>query len=281
MKISQIYSQKKCTLSFEIFPPKGDLDILVIKSVLSELSTLCPDFISVTYSAGGSGKSNNTEAVASIIKDKYNINSIAHLTCANSSYEEITNTIKKFKEHGIENVLALRGDLIQGARTTDFSHAKDLIPLLKNEDICVGAACYPEGHVNCDSIEEDIMHLKEKQDAGADFFISQLFFDNSYFYKFLDKAISIGITKPVSPGVMPILSKSQISKMIFMCGASLPSEIIRLLNKYENDEVSLRKAGIEYAAKQIGDLMNNNVSGIHIYTMNQSDIAKSILSLLG
>lgn len=273
MKVSEIFKTKKQTVSFEIFPPKGDLSIKELSGILSQLHTLAPDFISVTYSAGGSGNSDRTATVASMVQNTYGMNAVAHLTCINSDKEQIERMSDKLKNEDIENILALRGDTIHGAKS-EFSHASDLIPILKEKGFCVGSACYAEGHISCDTPEKDWDYMKLKQDLGTDFFITQLFFDNTCFYKFLEYARKIGITKPIVPGIMPFLSQSQISRMIFMCGASLPSEIIRLLNKYSDNPDDLRKAGIEYAAHQIGDLLQNGADGIHIYTMNHPDIAR-------
>ena len=274
MKISEIYSSKKQPVSFEIFPPKGDLSIKELSDILSQLKTLSPDFISVTYSAGGSGNSDRTATVASMVQNVYSMNAVAHLTCINSDKEEIEKMSEKLLSEGIENILALRGD--KTGEKSDFSHASDLIPILKDKGFTVGSACYPEGHISCESPEKDWDFLKLKQDLGADFFVSQLFFDNNCFYKFLDYTKKIGITKPIIPGIMPFLSQSQISRMIFMCGASLPAEIIRLLNKYSDNPEDLRKAGIEYAANQIGELLGYGVDGIHLYTMNHPDIASFV-----
>lgn len=276
MSVSEKYNNK-CPISFEIFPPKGELDPATIGNVLDGMSRLAPDFISVTYSAGGGGNSKKTIELAGTIQKDYYIESIAHMTCINSSRDEVDSVIDSIVGAGIKNVLALRGDIVEGKAPTDFKYAKELIPLLKDRGICVGAACYPEGHVSCEDVEADVEFLKEKQDAGADFFLSQLFFDNSAFYRFMERAARHGITKPVSAGIMPILSKSQIMRMIFMCGASLPRDIILILNKYENDPESLRKAGIEYASKQIIDLIKNGTQGIHIYSMNRPENAAEIL----
>ena len=283
MKISEIHQKKGTdTISFEIFPPKGDFDLDTVRKLVGELSLLSPDYISVTYSAGGGGNSKNTIAVTSTVKSEFNMESMAHLTCINSSLQDIEVIMAQFKEKGIENVFALRGDLPEGAvPSADFKYAKDLIPLLKQNGFCVGAACYPEGHVQCESVEKDIYYLREKEQAGADFFISQLFFDNEHYFRFLEKARSAGVTKPIAAGIMPLLGKSQISRMIFMCGASLPSAIIRILNRYENNPDDLRKAGIEYAAQQIVDIMEYGDSSIHIYTMNHPDIAASQLEYIG
>lgn len=276
MSVNEKYNNK-CPISFEIFPPKGELDPATIGNVLDGMSRLSPDFISVTYSAGGGGNSKKTIELASMIQKKYSIDSIAHMTCINSSCDEVDSVIDSIVGAGIKNVLALRGDIVEGKAPTDFKFAKELIPLLKGRGICVGAACYPEGHVSCEDIDADAEFLKEKQDAGADFFLSQLFFDNSAFYRFMERSARHGITKPVSAGIMPILSKSQIMRMIFMCGASLPRDIIIILNKYENDPESLRNAGIEYASKQIIDLIKNGAQGIHIYSMNRPENAAEIL----
>ena len=280
MKISQIFQTVQTPVSFEVFPPKGDLGIETLKNVLDGLKNLRPDFISVTCSAGGSGNSNKTVGLAGMIRNEYGLNSVAHLTCLNSNLREIEIVIAEMKSAGIENILALRGDKVEGKSPADFLHAQDLIEYLNKDAFCIGAACYPEGHIECESMESDILRMKQKQDAGASFFISQLFFDNSYYYRFLEKARAAGITRPVTAGVMPFLSRAQISRMIFLCGASLPSAIIKLLNKYESSPEDLRKAGIDFAARQLFDLLSHGVDGVHIYTMNQPDIAEKQLEFL-
>lgn len=279
MKLSEKFQQGTPSVSFEIFPPKGDLSIKELSDILSKLCNLAPDFISVTYSAGGSGNSDKTATVASMVQNTYNTDAVAHLTCINSDKTEIQEMIDKFKSEGLENILALRGDCMGGGKT-DFLHASDLIPVLKDNGFCVGATCYAEGHISCESPEKDWEFLRIKQDAGADFFISQLFFDNTKFFEFLDHARKIGITKPIIPGVMPILSQSQITRMIFMCGASLPSSVIRLLNKYADSAEDLRKAGIEMATNQVLELLNNGVDGVHLYTMNHPDIAEFQMNVI-
>lgn len=268
--------KNKCPVSFEIFPPKGEFDPDSVRKILNELKILEPDFISVTYSAGGGGNSHKTIELASIIKNEYGVDSVSHMTCVNSDKAEVESVIKSIIDSGIENVLALRGDPVEGKTATDFHLAKELIPLLKEKGLCVGAACYPEGHVSCEDQELDTEYMKEKEAAGADFFLSQLFFDNPSYYKFTERAARHGITKPVSAGIMPILSKNQVMRMIFMCGAALPRDIISILNKYENDPASLKQAGIDYAAKQIFDLKKNGAEGIHIYTMNHPEIAAQL-----
>ncbi len=278
MKISDSF-KKKSPISFEIFPPKGELSVDALRPMLEELKKLTPEFISVTFSAGGTGNSNNTVELAGFIKNECGIETMAHLTCAHSRADEIESVLTRLREKNIENILALRGDMIDGRETADFKYAKDLIAYLKDKGFCIGAACYPEGHVDCDSLEEDVRYLREKQDAGADFFVSQLFFDNALFYRFLDRAEKAGVTKPIVPGIMPMLAKPQLERMIYMCGASMPSVIVKLLHRYAEKPDDLRKAGIEYAAAQIRDLLAQLDSGVHIYTMNQPSIAKRILEL--
>ncbi|MCR5485279.1 MAG: methylenetetrahydrofolate reductase [NAD(P)H] [Clostridiales bacterium] len=270
-------------VSFEIFPPKGELGVDTLRSILDEFKALEPDYISVTYSAGGSGNSEKTVELVNIIENEYGIDASAHLTCINSNIGEVRSVLEQLKADGIENILALRGDRIDGKSPSDFHYASELISYIKkeNDKFCIGAACYPEGHIECDSFSDDIRHLKEKQDAGADFLVTQLFFENELFYTFREKAVAAGINIPIEAGIMPILGKTQVSKMIFKCGASLPSAIIRILNKYENDPDSLKKAGIEYAAEQISELLSNGADGIHIYSMNRPEIARDILKIIG
>ena len=276
MKIAEIFRQKR-PISFEIFPPKGELSMESFRATLSALSQLSPDYISVTCSAGGSGGRERTAELAGIIRREYGIESCAHLTCVNSGEDVLREDVRKLHENGVENVLALRGDVIPGAAARAFHYASQLMQHLAGEDFCLGGACYPEGHIECADPKEDLRHLYEKQQAGASFLVTQLFFDNTCFYRFLESARRIGITIPVTPGIMPILSKAQVERMIFTCGASLPSDIIRILYRYENDAESLRKAGIEYAVRQIRDLQQNGADGIHIYTMNRPQIATEIL----
>lgn len=205
---------------------------------------------------------------------------MAHLTCMGASRDDVDQVLAAMREAGIENVLALRGDPIEGRTTTDFHFAKDLIPVVREAGFCVGAAAYPEGHIDCLDFDESIRHLKEKQDAGAQFFVTQLFFDNDCALRFLDAAHNAGITVPITFGIMPFLSKAQISRMVFMCGASLPSPIIKLLARYEEDPVALREAGVEYACRQLEGLAAAGVDGLHVYTMNQPSIAAAAMKAL-
>ena len=267
-------------LSFEIFPPRGDLTEVEARRVAGELVELNPAFISVTYSAGGSGNSGATTTVASLIQNELGVPSVAHLTCQGLTRAMLEEKIAEMRAAGIKNFLALRGDPRPDAPQGDFAYAADVIPVLREAGFCVGAAAYPEGHVTCTSLEDDIAHLREKQDAGAQFLVTQLFFDNEDFFRFRDLAARAGITAPITCGIMPFMSKNQVSRMIFMCGASLPSPIIRLLNRYEGDDEALRRAGIEYAAAQLRGLCDAGADGLHVYTMNKPAVARAICELL-
>ena len=280
MQISQVFERDGLPVSFEIFPPKGELPVETAHAFAAELSTLDPAFVSVTYSAGGSGNSERTIDVARMAKDDFDLTMMAHLTCMGATKNDVHQVLAAMHAAGIENVLALRGDPIEGVSTADFHFAKDLIPVAREAGFCVGAAAYPEGHIECLDFDESIRHLKQKQDAGAQFFVTQLFFDNACALRFLDAALNAGVTVPITFGIMPFLSKAQISRMVFMCGASLPSPIIKLLARYENDPASLRAAGIEYACRQLEGLAAEGVDGLHVYTMNQPAIAAAAMEAL-
>jgi len=273
------YADDRQTLSFEVFPPKKDADIPKIYDVIRELAAISPDFVSVTYGASGRERTEKTVDIAANIESGFGIPALAHLTCVSATKAEIEDILLKLRARGIDNILALLGDPVPDAPPgPDYRHASDLIRQIRAADMgfAIGAAAYPEGHIRCPRFSDDIRHLRMKEEAGADFFITQLFFDNEIFYRFLDIARASGVTKPISAGIMPILGRQQIERMIFMCGVSLPSGVIKLLYRYEHDSISLRKAGIEYAARQAQELLRKGVDGIHIYTMNQPDIAESI-----
>lgn len=280
MKIPQLFRNGKTVFSFEIFPPKKDGSFESLTKTLDELVELKPDFVSVTYNAGGNTRSGkmSTLEIVQMIREKYHTESAAHLTCVSSSKEDIDGIIGELKERGIENVLALRGDIAPDMTPKDdFPHASDLIAYMKQRsELSFSGACYPEGHLEAGSIDEDIVNLKKKVDAGADHLISQLFFDNEFFYRFLEKARSAGINVPIEAGIMPCVNAKQIQRMVATCGASLPRKFIRLLNRYENDPDSMRDAGIAYAVDQIVDLCANGVDGVHLYTMNKPYIARKI-----
>jgi len=285
MKLSEFFKRKKQTVSFEIFPPKLDTPIETILNKLGDFASLNPDFISVTYGAGGSKKGRTVE-IASKIKNEYGIESLAHFTCVGHSIEEINNMIKRLKEEKIDNILALRGDPPVDFPDFDFSknvfqYASELIRhIRKQEDFCIAAACYPEGHADSPRIRQDLQNLKLKVDEGVDFLITQLFFDNRIFYDFMDKLEACNIKCPVLPGIMPIFKADQIKNIASKCGASMPAKLVLLLDKYGNTP-DMEKAGIEYASNQLKDLLDNGVAGIHINTMNKVEATREILKNIG
>ena len=277
MKTSKLFKDKT-VLSFEVFPPKPTTDASAIYSTLDGLSDLKPDFISVTYGAGGSSNSAKTISIASDVKSKYNIESVAHLPCINLSEEEVDNILLQLKDNGIENILALRGDISPDVEPNGrFTHANQLIEYIKSKyDFNIIGACYPEGHVESSSLTQDIRYLKDKVDCGTDQLVTQLFLDNSYFYKFKELTTIAGIDVPIEAGIMPVTSKRQIERMVKLCGISLPKKFIKVIEKYENNPVALRDAGIVYAIDQIVDLISQGVDGIHLYTMNNPYVARKI-----
>jgi len=277
MKIRELFD-KKTVFSFEIFPPKKTSSVDVIYNTLSELHDLSPDFISVTFSAGGSGNGSLSCEIASKIKDEYKITPMLHLPCINYTEEEILDVLNETKKRGIENILALRGDINPDIEPKKrFKYASDLIEFIKqNGDYDIAGACYPEGHIETDNIIDDVLNLKKKVDMGADHLISQLFFDNNLFYDFLEKTAIAGINVPIEAGIMPVVNKNQIERMVGMCGASLPPKFVKIMQKYENNPIALRDAGIAYAIDQIVDLVSSGVDGIHLYTMNNPYVAKRI-----
>ena len=278
MNMSSLFEGGRTVFSFEVFPPKKDGSIDTIYSTLEQLSDLHPDFISVTYGAGGSAAGCSTRELATFIKEKCHTQSIAHLTCVNSTKEDIDRIIKEFEEHGIENVLALRGDINPAfPPKDDFRHASDLIEYMKaRSDLHFSGACYPECHPEAKDMIDDIRNLKKKVDAGAEHLISQLFFENSHFYDFLEKARIAGINVPIEAGIMPCTNAKQIQRMVSMCGASLPPKFTKMIQRYGDNDEAMRDAGIAYAVDQIIDLVANGVDGIHLYTMNNPYIARKI-----
>lgn len=277
MKIKEIY-KKKQVLSFEIFPKKKTDSISTVYDTLDELKDLEPDFISVTYGAGGRESNKQSLEIASKIKNKYKIESVIHLPCINHTKEEVRNLLDEYKELGIENILALRGDINPNiSPKNDFKYASDLIEFIKeNGDFNIIAASYPEGHTESSSIIEDIKNLKIKVDAGAEGLITQLFFDNEHFYSFRERLALANIKVPIEAGIMPVTNKKQIERMVSLCGATLPKKFISIIDKYEHDQIALRDAGIAYAIDQIVDLIARGVDGIHLYTMNNPYIARRI-----
>lgn len=277
MKTVELF-RDRTVLSFEVFPPKPTSDETTIYKTLDELSKLHPDCVSVTYGAGGGSNCGKTVQIASDVKNKYGIESIAHLPCIYLSETDAVEILDKLKENGIENVLALRGDISENASPNGrFSHANELIEFIRERyDFNIIAACYPEKHIEANSFSEDLAYLKNKVDSGANQLITQLFLDNDYFYGFLEQARKIGISVPIEAGIMPVTNKAQIERMVKLCGVTLPNKFTRMLERYENKPEVLRDAGIAYAIDQIVDLIAQGVDGIHLYTMNNAHVAEKI-----
>lgn len=268
---------KKTVFSFEVFPPKRDIPVETVYPTLDELSQLHPDFISVTCGAGGTG-GNRTVEVATYIK-QLGCETAAHMPCIYLTEEAALQNLKELKEAGIENILALRGDEVPGReRAHVFEHASDLVAFIKKKepDFNVIGACYPEGHTEAKTLAADVRNLKTKVDAGVNELISQLFFDNTMFYRFLERCEIAGINVPIEAGIMPVTNKAQIERMVSMCGATLPVKFQRAIAKYGDKPEAMRDIGITYAIDQIADLLANGVDGIHVYTMNNPYIAKKI-----
>lgn len=280
MRIPTLYQTKKPVFSLEIFPPKRKTKLESLYETVEQLAGCHPDFISVTYGAGGNIADNSTCEIASNIKKNYGIEAVAHLTCVNSTRADVQEMIRRFHQAGIENVMALRGDIVPGEDIQrEFSHANELaieIQRCSHDQVDILGACYPEGHYQSKSLEADIQNLKYKIGAGVEVLITQLFFDNSAFYNFIGRARSMGIDVPVSAGIMPIVRASQIEKTVQLSGASLPHGFTAMLSRYEHDPEGLYEAGIEYAVTQIRDLIRNGVDGIHLYTMNDPNVAARV-----
>ena len=278
MKLTEIYNSGKQVLSFEIFPPKKEEDFVNITDTLDILCELKPAYISVTFGAGGSSNKNKTIEIAKLIRDRYGVTPVVHLTCLCYDKSEIDEFIDVLRAEGINNILALRGDENPNVPAkSDFKHASDLISYLKSKgDFCIAGACYPEMHPDSNNRIEDIRNLKKKVDAGADILLSQLFFENENFYDFVDNCRIAGIDVPITPGIMPVLSEANIRRMTTMCGAKLTPKFERIISRYGNDPVALVDAGINYAVSQIIDLLANGCDGIHLYTMNRPEVAKRI-----
>ena len=287
MKISEILKNKS-TISFEVFPPKNkEGDISSIYSTIEGLAKLSPDFISVTYGAGGSTKGKTVE-IASVIKHEYGIESVAHLSCISSTKEDIKYECERLKEAGIDNILALRGDYPADATNFDpenleFHYASELNEFIGEHfkgQFCLSGACYPETHQEADGFKKDLEALKKKVDAGAEYLVTQIFFDNDYYYRLVREARKIGITVPILAGIMPITSAKMINTTINLSGASIPKALSDLIATYGENPSDMRKAGIEYAARQINDLAEQGMHYVHIYTMNHSETAKEICGLI-
>ncbi len=282
MKLSELLLQDKLSLSFEVFPPKADTAFESVKHATEEIAKLHPSFMSVTYGAGG-GTSQYTLEIAQNIKKLYSVPTLAHLTCVSSTKETVHNKIEALKAAGIENVMALRGDLTPELEQADrsmwhYHHAIDLVRELKGSDadFCIGGACYPEIHPESENQKEDIRYLKEKVDAGCSFLTTQMFFDNNLLYNFLYKIREAGITVPVIPGIMPITNVSQVDRAIKLSGSFMPQRFKSLVDKFGGDPAAMKQAGIVYATDQIIDLYANGIKNVHVYSMNKPDVAAKI-----
>ena len=286
MKIRDILEEGQLSLSFEVFPPKTDTAFESVRIATEEIAKLSPSFMSVTYGAGG-GTSRYTLDIAKYIKEKYSVPSLAHLTCVSSTKETVKSRIAEIRAAGIENVMALRGDipteLIDSDRSGwDYRHAVELVRELRESgaDFCIGGACYPEIHPESENQAEDIKYLKEKVDAGCDFLTTQMFFDNNLLYNFLYKIRESGITVPIIPGIMPITNANQIERSVKLSGSFMPQRFKSLVDKFGSDPNAMKQAGIAYATDQIIDLFANGIKNVHVYSMNKPDVAAKIMANL-
>lgn len=278
MKISDILKTGKSTLSFEVFPPKTEDKFLAVETVTKQIAALRPDFMSVTYGAGG-GTSQYTVELANTLQTEYHTPVLAHLTCVSSTHDEIGKMLEQLKNKGIENILALRGDIPEDGGKREYRYASELIREIKSYgDFCIGAACYPEGHVESKNKADDLQHLKEKVEAGAEFLTTQMFFDNQILYRFLYRIREIGITVPVCAGIMPVTNGKQMKRIGSLSGTELPQRFKAILDRFGTTPKAMRQAGIVYAADQIIDLLANGVPHVHVYTMNKPEIAEAILA---
>ncbi|MCI6654563.1 MAG: methylenetetrahydrofolate reductase [NAD(P)H] [Clostridium sp.] len=280
MKISEILKNNKITLSMEVFPPKTSTAFETVNKAVKEIAALKPDFMSVTYGAGG-GTSKHTVKIATDIKKQYGVTSMAHLTCVSSSEDTVKNQIEIIRDAGIENILALRGDIpaeTEFPMPGQFKHASDLVHQIKNiaPDICIGGACYPEGHPEADDKTADIANIKKKVDAGCEFLTTQMFFDNSIFYNYLYRLREAGIFVPVIAGIMPITKKAQLARSIQLSGCCVPAKFKSIVDWFGDESQKMQQAGIAYATEQIIDLFANGIKNVHVYTMNNPEVALGI-----
>ena len=282
MKVSELLKTGQVTISVELFPPKKGSQLENYKAIVGQMAELKPSYISCTYGATG-GTSDYTVEIADTI-NSYGIPAIAHLTCASSTKDKVQSVIKELKERNIENILALRGDIPENADfplPDQYHHAIELIGEIKEiGDFCIGGACYPEGHPEADTMEEDLQHLKEKVDAGCDYLTTQMFFDNNVYYRFLYKALAKEINVPVVPGIMPVTNAAQVKRTISLTGNLVPAKFLSIVDRFGSDPEAMKQAGIAYATEQIIDLIANGVNHIHIYSMNKPDVAGAIMDNL-
>ena len=282
MKVSQILNEDKVTISCEMFPPKLGTMLENYKGIVAEMAKLKPAYLSCTYGATG-GTSDYTVEIADAI-NSHGIPAIAHLTCASSTKEKVDTVIAQLKERGIENILALRGDIpehVDFPLPNQYHHAVELIAQIKQAgDFCIGGACYPEGHPEATTMEEDLMHLKEKVDAGCEYLTTQMFFDNNIYYNFMYKALKKGIDVPVVAGIMPVTNANQVKRIISLSGNLVPTKFTNIVDRFGSNPEAMKQAGIAYATEQIIDLIANGANHIHIYSMNKPDVAEAIMNNL-
>lgn len=283
MRLTELLKSDEVTISCELFPPKQGAQLENYKKIVKDMAAVKPAYMSVTYGATG-GTSDYTVELANEVCNVNHIPALAHLTCASSTREKVASVIEELKEHKIENILALRGDIPKDADfplPNQYRHASELIADIKAQgDFCIGGACYPEGHPEADTIYEDLDHLKEKVEAGCEFLTTQMFFDNNILYNFMYKALKRGIDVPVVAGIMPVTNASQIKRIVSLSGNMVPPRFLAIVDRFGENPAAMKQAGIAYATEQIIDLIANGVSHIHIYTMNKPDIAGAILENL-
>ncbi len=281
MNVTKLFEEKEVTLSFEAFPPKRDSDFETVRSAVEQIAALRPDFMSVTYGAGG-GTSAYTAEIAKLVEEQ-GVPALAHLTCVSSNRAQVQQELHRLQALGIRNILALRGDLpLEGAPQTDYRYASDLVREIKDfgGGFSIGAACYPEGHVECKRQAQDLRNLKYKVDCGVDFLVTQMFFDNSTLYSFLYRAQKEGVRVPVLAGIMPVANAAQMTRILALSGSSLPNRFRMILDKFRDRPDAMKQAGVVYAMEQIVDLVANGIRGVHIYTMNKPDVARALTERL-
>ncbi len=278
MQINRLFQTKEVTLSFEVFPPKTDAGLESVLKATHKIAELHPDFMSVTYGAGG-GTSRSTAKIAADLQETYGTTVLAHLTCVTATKAKVAEMVDNYRELGIQNIMALRGDLPRdGVRGEDYRYAAELIRDIKKRapELCIGGACYPEGHVECARPSEDLDHLKAKVEAGCDFLTTQMFFDNNILYNFLYKLEKKGIHVPVCAGIMPITNAKQVARSVALSGSTIPQRFRTMVDRFGDDPGSMRQAGVIYATEQIVDLIANGVGHIHVYSMNKPEVAAGI-----
>ena len=280
MKLTELFKAKPVTLSFEVFPPKTDASFETVRQATEQIAALHPDFMSVTYGAGGSN-SKSTVAVASNLIARYGVPVTAHLTCVGAAEADVDRQLSRLRQAGVQNIMALRGDYPQGMdRSTPqrFRHAGELAAYIRARgDFCIGGACYPEVHPESPNQREDLHFLRQKVAAGCDYLVTQMFFDNNIYYNFLYKAREAGITVPILPGIMPITRAAQIGRAVQLSGTNVPARFRQIVDRFGDDAAAMQQAGIAYATAQIVDLLANGVGHIHVYSMNKPEIAAAIL----